>query len=76
MLYSKTSPKKGTIPSEVPFRELRKYLETHGWSLDTINGSHHIFRKAGERIIVLPVHRGKVKHVYDREVRKRLEGRG
>jgi predicted RNA binding protein YcfA (HicA-like mRNA interferase family) len=60
------------MPSEVPFRELRKYLESHGWTLDRISGSHHIFRKAGERPIVIPVHGHKVKHVYDREVRKRL----
>lgn len=62
------------MPSEVPFRDLRKYLESHGWTLKRISGSHHVFTKPGEHPIVLPVHRGKIKPVYDREVRKRLEG--
>ena len=63
------------MASDVPLRELRTLLSTQGWTLDRISGSHHIFRKEGERPICLPVHGGKVKHVYLREVRKRLEGR-
>jgi predicted RNA binding protein YcfA (HicA-like mRNA interferase family) len=60
------------MPSEVPFREIRKLLEAHGWTLKRITGSHHIFTREGETPIVVPVHRGKVKPVYERQIRKRL----
>ncbi len=38
-------------------KELAKLLEKHGWTLARINGSHHIYTKAGriERISV-PIH--------------------
>jgi predicted RNA binding protein YcfA (HicA-like mRNA interferase family) len=38
-------------------RELCRILETNGWTLQRIKGSHHIFTKPGERkIISVPVH--------------------
>ena len=52
------------MPSEVRFAEVRKKLEAHGWTLDRISGSHHIFRKEGSRNFSIPVHRGKVRPVY------------
>lgn len=59
------------MPSEVPFRELKKLLEAHRWSLDRITGSHHIFRKAGERLsISIPVHGGRVAFKYVRNLEK------
>lgn len=60
------------MPREVRFAEIRRLLENHGWTLIRISGSHHIFRKEGERPISIPVHAGKVKHVYFRQVRKAL----
>ena len=41
-------------------KEFCKILESHGWELKRINGSHHIYAKTGkdERISV-PVHGGK-----------------
>lgn len=41
-------------------KEFCKILESHGWELKRINGSHHIYAKMGkdERISV-PVHGGK-----------------
>ena len=30
----------------------------HGWILDRINGSHHIFKKPGFRSVPVPVHGG------------------
>lgn len=60
------------MPSEVRFAEIRKLLESHGWTLDRIRGSHHNFQKEGERPIAIPVHKGKVKPAYLRDVRKRL----
>ena len=45
---------------QVSGKEFVRLLEQHGWELKRINGSHHIFGKAGriERISV-PVHGGK-----------------
>jgi predicted RNA binding protein YcfA (HicA-like mRNA interferase family) len=38
-------------------KELCRLLNQAGWTLKRINGSHHIFGKAGERkIITVPVH--------------------
>ena len=32
-------------------------LESHGWSLQRINGSHHIYAKAGSLVrISVPIH--------------------
>lgn len=62
------------MPSEVRLAELEKLLRSHGWSLVRISGSHHIFSKPGRTPIVLPVHRGKVKPAYVRQVKKLLEG--
>ena len=60
------------MPSEVRFAELRKLLETHGWTLDRISSSHHIFVKKGEELISLPVHNGRVKPGYIRRIEKQL----
>lgn len=57
--------------SEVPFRQVRRALEQHGWTLDRISGSHHVFTKEGEpRHITIPVHKGRVKPVYIRKIEK------
>jgi len=37
-------------------RKIIKILEEHGWELDRINGSHHIFRKHGYRSVTVPFH--------------------
>lgn len=36
-------------------KDLIKFLKKNGWTLDRINGSHHIFRKEDTTISV-PVH--------------------
>jgi predicted RNA binding protein YcfA (HicA-like mRNA interferase family) len=37
--------------------EVCRLLESSGWRLERIKGSHHIYSKSGERrIIVVPVH--------------------
>lgn len=62
------------MPSEVRFAVLRRLLESKGWSLARVSGSHHIFEKDGEaQHLSIPVHRGKVKHVYARKVHQILE---
>lgn len=62
------------MPSEVRFAEVRRLLEREGWRLLRIKGSHHSFGKPGFRNIVVPVHHGKVKPFYVKEIRKILEG--
>ena len=38
-------------------KEFARLLESHGWSLQRINGSHHIYAKAGSSVrISVPIH--------------------
>jgi predicted RNA binding protein YcfA (HicA-like mRNA interferase family) len=38
-------------------KEFARMLESQGWSLHRINGSHHIYAKAGIKVrISVPVH--------------------
>lgn len=37
-------------------KDLIRELESQGWLLDRIEGSHHIMVKAGRRPIAIPVH--------------------
>lgn len=60
------------MPSEVRFAEVRKILEQHGWTLDRIRGSHHVFQKEGGGSLSIPVHAGRVKPFYVRQVRRAL----
>ena len=60
------------MPSEERFAVVRKYLETHGWALQRITGSHHIFTKSGSECFSVPVHGGKVKPQYVRRIKKTL----
>lgn len=58
------------MPSPVRYAVVRAMLESHGWSLDRVRGSHFIFSKPGEASTVVPVHRGQVKYGYFRKVKK------
>ena len=58
------------MPDKVRFSQVRKMLEAKGYRLARINGSHHIFTKAGTRSVPIPVHKGKVKPAYARLVQK------
>jgi len=40
-------------------REVIKKLESHGWVLDRVRGSHHSFVKDGHRSVVVSVHGNK-----------------
>jgi predicted RNA binding protein YcfA (HicA-like mRNA interferase family) len=59
-----------TMPGEKRFAEVRKMLERVGYELDRVSGSHHIFTKPGADLVSIPVHRGKVKPFYVRQVEK------
>jgi predicted RNA binding protein YcfA (HicA-like mRNA interferase family) len=38
-------------------KELAKLLERHGWSLLRVQGSHHVYGKAGSNIrLSIPIH--------------------
>jgi predicted RNA binding protein YcfA (HicA-like mRNA interferase family) len=63
------------MPGEVAFRDVRRKLEEHGWTLDWISGSHHVFRKEGEQPISIPVHKGRVQPVYVGKVEKAIGNR-
>lgn len=58
------------MPSEKRFAEVRAMLERVGYVLARISGSHHIFEKLGADLVSIPVHHGKVKPVYVRQVEK------
>jgi predicted RNA binding protein YcfA (HicA-like mRNA interferase family) len=64
------------MPSEVRFPELRKLLEQHGWTLDRIKGSHHVFVRKGGPIVVLPVHRGRCSWRYKKLVDEAIASLG
>lgn len=62
------------MPSPVRFSEIRKMMESLGYSLDRISGSHHIFVKPGCPHESIPVHDGKVKYNYVRKIQKIASG--
>jgi len=42
--------------ASVTGKQVIRILKRHGWILDRINGSHHIFVKVGHRSVPVPVH--------------------
>lgn len=63
------------MASDERFSDLRRYVEMHGWVLVRINGSHHVFRMPDGGVFSVPVHGGKVKAVYVRQIKKIIEGK-
>ena len=61
------------MASDVRFTEVRALLERHGWTLIRVAGSHHIFTKPNDRMWSVPVHGGKVKAAYVRQIKKYLD---
>ena len=62
------------MPSPARFAVVKKQLEQYGWTLIRITGSHHVFKKPNAQAIVIPVHGGKVKPFYVRQVEKITQG--
>ncbi len=56
------------MASEVRFSRVRKMLEKKGYALTRVSGSHHIFTRKGSLPVSIPVHRGKVKPFYVRQI--------
>ena len=57
------------MPSDVRYGEILALFRQNGWWLLRVPGSHHVFTD-GSRIYSLPVHHGKVKHVYYKQIQK------
>lgn len=55
------------MPKEMAYRDIVKVLEYEGWKLDRVKGSHHVFAKKEETIIVV-MHHSLVKSVYVKRV--------
>ncbi len=53
---------------EVPYREIKTILNSVGYKLDRIRGSHHIFKKNNKESIRFPVHNNLVKRCYIKTV--------
>ena len=62
------------MPSEKRFSEVKAMLEESGYRLVRIHGSHHYFSKPREHPISIPVHQGKVKPYYVRQVERICKG--
>lgn len=45
-------------------------LERCGYFLHRVNGSHHVFKKAGGGTFTIPVHNNQVKYAYVRKIHK------
>ncbi len=60
------------MASEVLFAEIRKLLESHGWTHRQGKGSHHVFWREGRANIVIPVHNKRVSPVYIRKVHQAI----
>ena len=59
-----------TMAKHEKFSIIKKRLESKGYELVRINGSHHIFSKKGSPIVSIPVHKGLVKPYYVRQIDK------
>jgi predicted RNA binding protein YcfA (HicA-like mRNA interferase family) len=59
--------------SEERIATIKKRLEKAGYRLARVSGSHHIFEKPGQTLLSIPVHRGKVKRYYVRQVERIIE---
>lgn len=58
------------MSSEKRFNQVRKMLKDKGYELTRISGSHHIFTKKGSLPVSIPVHGGKVKPFYVKQIEK------
>lgn len=62
------------MPSPIRYTKVRKLLESAGWRLVRVHGSHHIFERIAGPLVSIPVHNGEVKAFYVRRIQKIIEG--
>ena len=55
----------------VRYSEVAALFSRHGWWLARVSGSHHIHTNGADSFSV-PVHKGKVKYVYYKKIKKLL----
>lgn len=60
-------------PNNVRFEELRRMLESYGWVVQRVRGSHYVFGRGGA-IFPVPHHGGTVKAPYVRQALALTEG--
>ncbi|HMN41526.1 MAG TPA: type II toxin-antitoxin system HicA family toxin [Phycisphaerales bacterium] len=60
------------MPGELRFADIRRFLEHHGYTLQRISGSHHIFGRPNSPTISIPVHKGRAKPIYIRQIERTL----
>jgi predicted RNA binding protein YcfA (HicA-like mRNA interferase family) len=58
------------VASELRVGQVTRLLKAKGYFLHRIRGSHHTFKKASGDSFTFPVHAGKVKPVYVRQIEK------
>jgi predicted RNA binding protein YcfA (HicA-like mRNA interferase family) len=58
------------MASEQRFTQVKKILEMKGYRLTRISGSHHIFTKKESLPVSIPVHNGKVKAFYVKQIER------
>jgi predicted RNA binding protein YcfA (HicA-like mRNA interferase family) len=61
------------MPSPVRFAVVRQMLESAGYVLARISGSHHIFTKTDADPVSVPVHKNHVKYGYVRRIQKIID---
>jgi predicted RNA binding protein YcfA (HicA-like mRNA interferase family) len=59
-------------PKGATFHEVRTLLLHHGFQLERVTGSHHIFSRP-DATFAIPVHGNRVKSVYVRQVIELLQ---
>lgn len=57
---------------ESRFTEVKTILNTVGYELERVRGSHHIFKHKNGAVIVFPVHGNLVKRCYIKEIIKKI----
>jgi len=57
---------------ESHFSEIRTILDSVGYQLDRVSGSHHIFKDENGGMIVFPVHNNLVKRCYVKEIIRKI----
>lgn len=56
------------------FKDLCKYAENKGWTLQRTSGSHHIYAKPGKRPVPLQKHSKEIEGAYLKMILKQLDG--
>lgn len=51
-------------PVDIPYDDMKKYLNHNGFYLDRIHGSHHIYKNKDNELIVIPIHSKSIKAPY------------